>query len=101
TAPYTYKATLTDLSEDPFFGFKFLFLSITSSGNPVGSIVGPGSFTFDATAGKTYFANVFGTGGGTQEAGLFGVDITAVPVPPALLLLGSGLFALLTLRKKN
>lgn len=101
TAPFTYRTTLSDLSEDPFFGFTFLYLAITTSGNTVGSIVGPGSFLFDATPGETYFANIFGTGGGTMGAGLFGIEITAVPVPPALLLLGSGLFALFALRKRN
>ena len=102
TAPFTYRATLSDMSQDPYFGLgEFLFLSITTSTDTVDSIIGPGSFTFDATPGKTYFANVFGTGGGTAGAGLFGIEITAVPVPPALLLLGSGLFALFALRKRN
>lgn len=101
TAPYTYMATLSDLSEDPFFGFAFLYLSLTTSTDTVDSITGPGSFTFEAIPGETYFANIFGTGGGTIGAGLFGVEITAVPVPPALLLLGSGLFALFALRKRN
>ena len=101
TSPFTYKTTLSDLSEELFFGFDFLFLSITTATGTVDSIVGPGSFSFDATPGETYFANVFGTGDGTLGAGLFGIDITAVPVPPALLLLGSGLFALFALRKRN
>ena len=101
TAPYTYKATLSDLSEDPFFGFDFLFLSITTATDTVDSIVSPGSFSFDATPGETYFANIFGTGGGAVGAGLFGLEITAVPVPPAVLLLGSGLLALFALKRKS
>ena len=101
TAPFTYRATLSDLSEAPIFGFDYLYLSLTTSTDTVDSITGPGNFTFEATPGKTYFANIFGIGGGDVDAGLFGIEITAVPVPPALLLLGSGLFALFALRKRN
>ena len=101
TAPYTYRATLSDLSQDPFFGFDFLFLSLTTSTGTVNSTVGPGSFTFEAMPGEKYFANIFGTGGGTQKAGLFGFEVTAVPVPPAVLLLGSGLLALFALKRKS
>jgi hypothetical protein len=101
TAPYTYLATFSDLSEDPFFGFDFLYLSITTATDPVDSIVGPGSFSFPAIPGETYFANVFGTGGGDVEAGLFGLEVTAVPIPPSLLLLGSSLLGLVLIRRKN
>jgi hypothetical protein len=100
TAPYTYKATLSDLSEAPNFGFEFLYLSITTATDTVDSIVGPGSFTFAAIPGETYFANIFGTGGGIQEAGLFGLEITAVPIPPGLILLGSSLLGLVLLRRR-
>lgn len=100
-SPYTYVATLTDLSVDPFFGFDFLFLSITTSTGIVDSIVGPGSFTFAAIPDETYFANIFGTGGGTVGAGLFGLEVKAVPIPPALMMLGSGLLAMVALRRRN
>jgi hypothetical protein len=100
TAPFTYRATLSDLSEAPVFGFDFLFLSITTATDTVDSIVGPGSFTFAATSGETYFANIFGTGGGTVGAGLFGVEVTAVPIPPSLILLGSSLIGLVFLRRR-
>jgi hypothetical protein len=100
TAPYTYRATLADLSEDPYFGFEFLFLSITTATSTVDSIVGPGSFTFAAVPGETYFANVFGTGSGTAGAGLFGLEVTAVPIPPSLILLGSSILGLVFLRRR-
>jgi hypothetical protein len=107
-SPYTYQATLSDLSEEPFFGFDSLFLSITTATDLIDSIIGPGSFIFAAIPGETYFANVFGTGGGTGVgtvvgtvgAGLFGVQITTVPIPSAIFLLGAGLFGLVGLRKK-
>ena len=102
TAPYTYRATLADLSEAPYFGFDFLYLSITTATDPLGSIVGPGSFTFPAVPGETYFANVFGTPDGTTEAGagLFGIEIKAVPIPPGLILLGTSVFGLILLRRR-
>ena len=99
-SPYTYQATLTDLSVDPLFGFDFLYLSVTSSTDSLGSIVGPGSFTFDVIPGQTLFANVFGTGDGTVGAGLFGVEVTAVPSPSAIWLLASGLISFVSLRRK-
>ena len=97
-SPFSYTATLSDLSTDPFFGFDFLFLSITTSTSVIDSIVGPGSFTFPATSGETYFANIFGTGGGTTGTGLFGLEIKAVPIPATLMLLASGLIGLAGLR---
>jgi hypothetical protein len=100
TAPFTYRATLSDLSEDPVFGFDFLYLSITTATDTVDSIVGPGTFSFLAIPGETYFANVFGTGGGDVDAGLFGVEVTAVPIPPSLILLGSSLIGLVFLRRR-
>ena len=101
TAPFTYSATLSDLSETPFFGFDFLYLSITTATDTVDSIVGPGSFTFAAIPGETYFANIFGTGGGTVGAGLFGLEIAAVPIPPALWLFGSGLLGLIGISRRK
>ena len=94
TAPYTYRATLSDLSEDPLFGFDFLYLSITTATGTVDSIVGPGSFPFAAIPGETYFANIFGTGGGTTEAGLFGINVAAIPEPATAALLAAGLAGL-------
>ncbi len=99
--PYTYLVTLSDLSEAPSFGFEFLYLSITTAADFIDSIVGPGSFTFTAIPGETYFVNVFGVGDGNFFTGLFGVEIAAVPIPPSLLLLGSGLLSLIIVRRRK
>jgi hypothetical protein len=48
----------------------------------------------------TYFANVFGIGGGDLGAGNFGVEVTTIPIPPSLILLGTSLFGLMLLRRR-
>ena len=101
TAPYTYRATLSDLSQAPWFGFDFLYLSLTTSTETVDSTIGPGSFTFEAIPGETYFANIFGTGGGDLGAGLFGLEVATVPIPPSVLLLGSSLLGLVLIRRRG
>ena len=101
TGPFTYSVTLSDLSTAPFFGFEFLFLSITVGGNVVDSIVGPDTFTFEAIPGETYFANIFGIPGGDLEAGLFGLEVKAVPIPPGLVLLGTSVLGLVLLRRRE
>ena len=98
-APFTYEATLTDLSYSPL-AFDFLTLSVTTASETLGSIIGPGSFSFDVIPGKTYFANVFGIGGGRVDTGLFGINISSVPIPPSIVLLCSSLICLFGLRKK-
>ena len=105
-SPYTYVATLTDLSVDPFFGFDFLFLSISRATEIIDFIdvdlnVGHASLSFDVLPGETIFANIFGVGGGDFDSGNFGLQINAVPIPPAFLLLGSGIFALFALKRRN
>jgi hypothetical protein len=100
--PLTYRVTLSDLSIPDNFGFEFLYLSITlGSTTFVKDITGPGSFTYEAILGETYFANVFGVGGGNLEAGLFGIEIAAVPIPTTLILLGSGLLGLIYVRRRK
>ena len=100
-SPYNYVVTLSDLSNEAFFGFDFLFLSITTATDTVGSLLGPGSLAFEAMEGETYFANIFGKGGGDASAGLFGLEVKAVPVPSAVLLLGTGLIALVSAKRRK
>lgn len=107
-SPYTYIATLTNLSVGSNFGFDYLFLSISTFDEILGWVeadpaVGKDSLSvrFDVEAGKQYFANIFGVGSGPFGSGNFGLEVTAVPVPSALLLLGSGIFALFALKRKN
>lgn len=79
--------------------FQAIGLSITSFVDDqlsLGSIVGPGSFNFNASSPGTYYASVFGQAGSTFGLGLYGVQVTefgpaAVPLPSAVLFLLSGL----------
>ena len=105
-SPYTYEAILTDLSISPFFGFDFLFFSISSSTGTIDSTVvdlsaGQDSLKFDVSPGQKLFANIFGVGGGDFESGNYGLQINAVPIPSALMMLGSGLLALVALKRRN
>ena len=105
---YSFVATMTDLSVSPFFGFDFLFFSITTSTDLIDWIVvdpgDQGSISFEVTAGETWFANISGVGGGDMGKGLFGLKIEdvpgAVPIPPAFLLLGSGIAGIVACRKR-
>jgi hypothetical protein len=98
--PFTYQATITDLSVTPTFGLTNLFLSISTSTGVIDFRFGEGSFVFPAIEGNTYFANVFGKGGGDLAAGNFGLKIEAVPIPPSLVLFGSCILGMVLLRRK-
>lgn len=96
--PLVYEVTLTDLE---FPGpFDVLGVAITTSVESVTELLAPGTTMFDVDFGTTYFANVLGRTDDDLGAGLFGINISAVPVPGAIWLLGSGLIGLVGLRRK-
>lgn len=99
-APFTYVATLSDLSFG-LLGFDYISLSISTATETLGFIEEPGSFQFMVVPGAHYFANVFGVGTGEYETGLFGLQISQVPIPSTLLLLGGGLIGIFSLKRRR
>ena len=93
-----FKATLTDL--EFLSPFDVLALAITAGPEVVGTLVGPGMFTFEADPG-TFVANVFGIAGGVPDLSLYRVEVSAVPIPAPALLFASGLIALIALRRRQ
>ena len=104
--PTKYQVTLTDF-EFPV-AFDFLGVAIARSTDKVAELLKPGITTFDATLGAQYFAILIGDAGeyspggsaAPVEAGSFGLNITAIPIPQTLTLLGTGLFAVILLRRR-
>ena len=96
--PLVYKVTLTDLE---FPGpFDILGVAITTSTENITELLAPGMTTFDVGLGTTYFANVLGLADDEFGAGLFGIKIAPVPIPPSLILLGSSVLGLVLLRRR-
>ena len=117
-----YKATLTD------FNFPAPMsntgMNVTTTTDSLGSLMAPGSFMFNATPG-TYFVSFFGTAGTADiftpaqhegcfsrkshhrcsppktQLGMYGIDISAVPVPAAAWLFGSGLIGLTVVARRK
>ena len=99
-----YKAIITDFGTPT--AFSSLLLAITTT-SPLGLIDfangagGTGMFTFSATPGVNYFANIAATVTGTPNIGLFGAEVSLVPIPGSLLLLGSGLLGLIMIGRRK
>ncbi len=105
----SYQVSLTDFSfPQPFVEIG---LNVTSATQSFGSLLGTGSFTFDADPGN-YYLSFFGK---TPELGQYGIEIaqygiqigqpgsvSPVPVPAAAWLFGSGLLGMAgIIRRRN
>ncbi len=94
-----FKATLSDLSYGPL-GFDFLGLSISTAERTLGAIDAPGTIYFSGIPDTNYYANVFWVGAGTFDTGLLGVQVEAVPLPPSLVFLLSGVVLIAVSRRQ-
>jgi len=99
----TYKAVIQDFS--PSNAFDTLVFAITTT-SPLGfeGIVngagGSGMFTFVGDPMVNYVANIAAVTG-ASGIGLFGAEVSLIPIPPSLLLLGSGLLGLVVIRRRR
>jgi hypothetical protein len=102
--PGTYLATLTD--------FEFpapmtdTGMSLTTATDLLGSLMAPGTFTFDATPGD-YYVSFFGFADSSTSTrlGQYGIEISLqtspVPVPAAIWLFASGLIGLIGISRRK
>jgi hypothetical protein len=103
-----YQATLTDLGPDAGLPpLETLIFAVSTTSEVLGFTNGEGTFPLYLTPGINYFANIAADAGLVQgtniELGLFGASVVSseAPIPASLLLLGSGLVALLGFRKRS
>ena len=94
-----FKATLSDLSYGPL-EFDFVGLSISTAEQTLGAIDAPGTIFFSGIPDTNYYANVFGVGAGDFDTGLLGVQVEAVPLPPSLIFLLSGVVLIAVSRRR-
>ena len=95
----SYLATLTDFE----FPVPMIAtgMSVTTATESLGSLLAPGSFTFDAAPGD-YFVSFFGFADvSAPELGQYGIEISQVPVPTAVWLFGSGLIGLVGVARRR
>ena len=96
----SYRATLTDF-EFPA-AMTDTGMDVTTTTDSLGSLMAPGSFTFNATPGN-YFVSFYGAADTSAplELGQYGIEISKVPVPAAIWLFGSGLLGLVGIARRK
>lgn len=106
----TYKASIEDFGVnsilDEFNTLLFVITATTGLPSPtlIGAINGAGGeamFTFEGTPGIQYYAHIVALLSPGAVAGGFGAEVRLIPIPPTLLLLGSGLVSLVVLRRRR
>jgi hypothetical protein len=94
-----FKATLTDF--EFLAPFDVLALAILKGKEIVGDpLLGSGVYEFQADPGS-FTANVLGVAGSDSDLSLFRAQVSSAPIPAPALLFGSGLIALIALRRQR
>ena len=103
--PMTFRVTLTD------FEFPAPMIetgvNLTTATESLGSLMAPGSFTFDYVPGDRaigeYSVSFYGFADAStsSQLGQYGIDISQVPVPAAAWLFGSGLIGLIGIARRK
>jgi hypothetical protein len=93
-----YEVTLTDFGFPA--AFEFLGVAITTSNVLAAMLLEPDTKTFSLDPETTYLASVFGIAAEPLGTGLFNINVTAIPIPPSLILLGTSVFGLILLRRR-
>ena len=94
-----YRATLTD------FDFPEAMVStgmaVTTATELLGRLDAPGSFTFDAMVDELYHVSFFGKADPSASFGLYGIEISQVPLPAAVWLFASGVLGLAAMGRRR
>lgn len=98
TSPGTYRAELVDF-EFPV-PFDILALAVTQGLTPLGFGFDTGAFTFDVTTPGTLYAHLAAIPLAGQM-GTYALQIMSIPVPPAGILLFSGLLGLVVVGRRD
>jgi len=99
--PGTYSVTLTDLLQ-PLNDFSFLAVAITKGKKDLLTLLlGPGTQTFNIDKPGGYRATVFSLVSNDPGAGLYSLNVSAVPLPASVLLLGSALVGMLAMGRRR
>ena len=93
-----YKASLADFEYPE--AFDVLSLGILQGNNELGVTFGTDFFTFNVPSTGTIIALLTGKTG-SMNKGAYAFEITAIPLPPALLLFSSALFGLVVVGRRE
>jgi len=98
-----YKLRLTDFEFPEAFGF--LGATFSSSTDVVGSLLlgehnSSASLVFEIDQPDTYYLAVAGIAGSAYNLGMYGVELAAVPLPPAAYLFFSGLMGVVLVGRR-
>ena len=101
----SYLATLTDFEFTS--AMEETGMNITTASEMLGSLLAPGSFTFEATPGD-YFLSFFGFADVSSSTmlGQYGIEVRMtempeIPIPAAVWLFGSGLLGLIGIARRR